>query len=242
MNLLIIDDEPLVRQGIQQQVEQLFPSRFEIHTAHGVASGISQIESVRPSIVLLDVQMLDGTGFELLERVEDRNFALIFLTAFAEFAVQAFEEEATNYLLKPLSPVKLKRAINSALKAIEQQTAFDLYAAQNVHRRLSTERFTYPTSEGLSFLPYRDILYAKADGNYFRLFLHSATELVSKPLRFFETKMNPQAFMRIHRSYIINLNEVSSYLKTSGGFVRMSNGDELPLSSTYKGLFLERIT
>lgn len=244
MTILLIDDEHHVLTGLRDQLESLFPGEFIIYDADGVKAGLQKLREVRPDIVFLDVQMTDGTGFDFLEQVSGRSFEVIFLTAYQEYAVEAFQEQAAHYLLKPVSPVKLKKALLHALDILERKSVHRYVRAQRIGTGSVTERFQFPTMEGVQFLPFNEIAYVEAKGNYLELVRSAPKQqpiLVSKPLRFFEAQMDPTIFVRVHRSYIVNATHIELYLKSNGGFVRMSTGDEVPVSQKYKHEFLQRI-
>ena len=240
MKLLIVDDEALVRQGTHDTLEALFPGQFEYAFAEGVADGREKIKAEKPNIVFLDVQMADGTGIDLLNSLDEKPFELIFLTAFSDYAVQAFEQQATNYLLKPLNSKKVRAAVEQAMEKLRSKAKLDYLTMQAAPARpvqpATDARLSLPTQEGIRYMRFNQIRYVQADSSYSRFFVLDLPKpiLVSKTLNHFKAQLMEQGFVQIHRSYIINLNMVESYLRTNRGFVRMDNGEELPLGASYK--------
>lgn len=243
MTILIVDDEQAVRTGLQNMLELLFPGEFDFEEATGVQSGLQKIQTLRPDLVFLDIQMQDGTGLDLMTEVPNKSFELIFLTAYSDYAMDAFEHRATNYLLKPLNSKKLRIAVEQALENLKKEAELNYHNLQHALTGKRSERFPVPTLEGIEYVPNEKIVCVIADGNYFQIHLTDQKEpiLVSKSLGYFEKRVQSKAFIRVHRSYIVNLNEVSSYLKSNRGFIRMTNGLEIPLSPQYKTVFLDEM-
>lgn len=245
MNLLIIDDEYRARKGLSDQIEALFPKTFTIEHASGVKDGISKIQETVPSIVLLDINMEDGSGFDLLNKLPQRKFQLIFTTAYDEHAVKAFEEEALSYLLKPISPKKLGMAIDKAKQNLRNESSLRMLENFSVPVSLKqSDRIKIPIANGVRFIDCDEIVYVKAEGNYFRIYLESEEKflLVSKTLRYFESQMDKDRFMRVHKSYIINVNKIQEYSRSGGGTLTLSKEFEVPISPMYKDAFMEKVS
>ncbi len=244
MLILIIDDEYRARKGLAEQIEQLFPRTFSISQASSVGQGVKLIEEQTPSIVMLDIQMEDGSGFDLLKSVTTKDFELIFTTAYKDYALEAFDHDAASYLLKPISPQKLTASLKKAMK--------NYHRAQSIKRlniigsgllTNKNKRMKIPVTNGLRFVDGEEVNYVKAEGNYFKIFFKEEQPLlVSKTLRFFEDQMDSNLFMRVHKSYIVNLKKVVGYSRSDGGTLIMPSNYEIPVSAKYKGAFLERVS
>jgi two-component system LytT family response regulator len=245
MNLLIIDDEYRSRMGLSNQVESLFPKTFSIAEATGVKDGLEKIKEFSPSIVLLDIHMDDGSGFDLLDALAVRSFQLIFTTAYDEHAIQAFEEDAISYLLKPVSPSKLSVVLKKAIEKVKHEASLKVleeiaYPSTNLYRN----RIKIPISNGVRFLNRDEIIFVKAEGNYFRIYLQSEEKslLVSKTLRYFESQMDTKSFMRVHKSYVVNMNKIQEYSRSGGGTITLDKKYEVPVSPMYKEAFMEKVS
>ncbi|MGB0177237.1 MAG: LytR/AlgR family response regulator transcription factor [Owenweeksia sp.] len=243
MKLLIIDDEYRARKGLAGQLEKLFPGVFEMETARSVSEGIDMISTFKPELVFLDIKMEDGSGFDLLQEIPRKTFELIFTTAYEEFALKAFDHRASSYLLKPISPKKLSVAVENAIAVIENQQALNMleYMKQMLSEK-GPLAFKFPVTNGLRFVNADDVIYVKAEGNYFQVFLETDDKplLVSKSLKYFEQQMDHH-FMRVHKSYIVNLMKIREFSRSSGGTLTLLNDYEVPLSSSYRNRFIKRV-
>ncbi len=244
MHALIIDDVYRARRGLSDQIEQLFPNTFTIQQAGSVEEGLQKIKELSPAVVFLDIQMEDGSGFDLLNNLSYRNFELIFTTAHEQYALQAFDHSATSYLLKPISPEKLTVALQKAIENRNRSESAMLFNKLNEGSSHAVHRFKIPIAKGLRFIDGDDIIYLKAEGNYFKIFFTTDEKplLVSKSLRYFENQMDNNVFMRIHKSYIVNLKKVLAYSRSDGGTLIMPRNYEVPVSPLHRDSFLRRVS
>jgi two-component system LytT family response regulator len=205
-----------------------------------VAEAERLIKASPPDLLLLDVQMDDGTGFDLLDRFTSWNFSVIFITAHDEFAVRAFRYHAIDYLLKPVVPEDLIVAVqnarnNSDLKMRQQQIAqlLDTTATK------SFDRITLMTNNGLVFAETQDILRLETYGNYCFVFLsNSERHLISRNLKDFEDILPETTFFRVHQSHIVNMSCVRKFIKDDGGYTVMTDGSKIPVARRRKEEFL----
>ena len=236
--VLLVDDEDIVRDGLKRQLERLFPGELKIAEASSVDDAIGVITEMEPDVVLLDIHLKDRSGFDVLEHFPSRSFGLIFVTAYDQYAIQAFDHFALSYLLKPVDPSKLAKAFERARDYQSSQSEPDL-SLHEVAGRI-TGRIPVPSTQGIRFLPYDEIHFVEAEGNYFTVHLENGESiLVSKTMRYFEAMQAGTPFLRVHRSYIVNLSKVMEYVRTGGGYIRLIDGKELPLSDKYKRSFKE---
>ncbi|NVK05123.1 MAG: response regulator transcription factor [Flavobacteriia bacterium] len=229
---IIIDDEPHARKLLNQLISQSAHPLEVVGEASNVDSSITLIETRKPDIIFLDVRIQDRLGFEILDHFTNRKFDVIFTTAFDHYAVDAFQYEAIHYLLKPYSlaalDTALERSINGKSSA---QNGSDASGIITIPSRSETLR-----------LKASDILYLIGDGAYTEFYLKGGKSvLASKSLGHFEKELNPNQFVRSHKKYIINLNEVSKYDKGSKPTALMSDGRTLEVSRTYKGNVTNRL-
>jgi two-component system LytT family response regulator len=238
---LIIDDENRTRDLIAKMITSFDLGIEAIPIGENVQSGIKAIEDVQPDIVFLDIQMPDGTGFDVLKSVKNKNFEVIFITAHEEFAIKAIKFSALDYLLKPIDPSELKSAVEKAIKAVndkKEESQFDAlqYNIQPNQKR----RLVLKTQESVYVVELDEIIRCEADRNYTSFFLAGGKKiLVSKTLKEYETLLTGHNFLRVQQSHLINLDYVDRYDKGNGGSVVMKDGSEVPLSPAKREIFFK---
>lgn len=213
MKILIIDNEAQLRTVLKDMV--LLCGNYVIDEAESVATGIEKINQFKPDILLLDVEMEDGTGFDLLNKLQQTNFQLIFTTAYNQYAVQAFKSSAIDYLLKPIDPFELKTALqkaeeNIANHLLKQQVEILLQQVNNTTN--TNKQIVLSDTQRKYFLNVNDVLYCKADGAYTVFYLMDKTTVYqSHNLKYFEEMLEQYGFIRPHHSYIVNKNRIKTY-------------------------------
>lgn len=243
MKVLIIDNEETIRSGIKLLLENYCPGVTEIAEAGGVLSGLAAIHRFKPDTVLLDVEMEDGTGFDLMKQVEDPSFQLIFATAYNKYAIDAFQFSAIDYLLKPVDPAALQKSIERAAgkiqhASLQQQVRVLLQQLSSIHNK--DRKIVLKDMENTWFVKVSDILYCEAEGTYTRFFLQDAEPLlVSKNLKEYEELLEPLGFLRTHHSFLANPDKIKSYDKTDGGSLLLENGKPIPVSQRKKDFVLQ---
>jgi two-component system LytT family response regulator len=238
---LIIDDENRTRELIAKMIDSF---GFDLETfpiGENVQSGIAAIESLRPDIVFLDIQMPDGTGFDLLKSVQNKDFEVVFITAHEEFAIKAIKFSALDYLLKPIDPTELREATEKAMKAIEDKRDEQQFEAlQNNIQPTQKKRLVLKTQESVHVVELEEIIRCEADRNYTSFFLTGGKKiLVSKTLKDYEILLSSFHFLRVQQSHLINLNFVDRYDKGNGGSVVMKDGSQVPLSPAKRDIFFK---
>lgn len=238
---LIIDDENRTRELIAKMIDSF---GFDIETlpvGENVQSGIKAIDELHPDIVFLDIQMPDGTGFDVLKSVKNKNFEVIFITAHEEFAIKAIKFSALDYLLKPIDPSELRAAVEKAIKAIDDKKEESQFEAlQNNIQPHQKRRLVLKTQESVYVVELDEIIRCEADRNYTSFFLVGGKKiLVSKTLKEYETLLSPHNFLRVQQSHLINLDYVDRYDKGNGGSVVMKDGSEVPLSPAKRDIFFK---
>jgi two-component system LytT family response regulator len=183
-----------------------------------------------PELVFLDIQLTDGNGFGLLRLFEEINFKLIFVTAYEKYAVKAFRFSALDYLLKPVDPTELTEAVRKARESIDPQLKSWVNQASHNYSDGAFDKIVLRDFERVRLVEMSDILYCEADGNYTRFHLAGAKPvLVSRIMKEYEEMLRDSGFLRIHRSYMVNLKHFRHYEKAGGGRVILSNGAEIPV-------------
>ncbi len=242
MKVLIIDDEASVRTGLKLLLERFCIGITAVTEADGVKNGLSKIDTFNPDIVLLDVEMKDGTGFDLMQQVKNPAFELIFITAHNEYAIKAFQFSAIDYLQKPVEPDALQKSISKASvninnKNLQQQVQVLLQQLNGIQNK--DRKIVLKDIENTWFIKISDILYCEAEGTYTRFFLQSKESLlVSKNLKEYEEILEPLGFVRTHHSYLANPDKIKSYDKTAGGALILEGGLTIPVSQRKKDFVL----
>lgn len=238
MRIVIIDDEVSARNNLARLLENNFPEHEIIGQADGVKKGKSLIDQLEPELIFLDVQMQDGTGFDLLKLVDISKFHLIFVSAYDHFAITAIKFSAVDYLLKPVEIEDLRIAFDKI-----KQTNYNKDLKQKLDILLSNinriDKIALPSLSGIEFVKIEDIIRCESDNNYTNFFLKNGNKIiVSKTLKEFEEMLETKGFFRTHKSHIINLNYMKKYVKGEGGYVIMEDGSEVLVSRRRKDDFI----
>lgn len=243
MKAIIIDDEKRARVNLTLLLQEYCPDVEVLAECENLSAGVKAIRKLKPNVVLLDIEMPGHSGLELLDFFDDDEvgFAIIFTTAYNEYAVRAFKFSAIDYLLKPIIPEELQSAIKRAEK---QQQKFGNYKAlkENI-ASTSLDKIAVPSGSSLIFIDVRNILYIKGEGAYSEVnMLDSTKHVVSRNLKNFEDILcQSPDFFRAHKSYIVNLGYVTSYNKADGGSLFLNNGISVPLSPDKSQVILEKV-
>lgn len=239
--ILIIDDEKPTRELIQHMLES-FNLNAEIFTdGENVETGINSIEKIQPDLVLLDIQMPDGNGFDVLKRTQYKKFEVIFITAFQEFAIQAIKFSALDYILKPIDMEELQNAVKRALDSIHDKTdESQIMALQNNIQPHQKRKIVLKTLESIHIVDIENIIRCEADKNYTSFYLVDGKRiLVSRTLKDFDLMLAGHNFFRVQQSHLININYIERYDKHDGGYVVMKDGASVPLSPAKKEQFFQ---
>jgi two-component system LytT family response regulator len=242
---VIIDDESSSRNSLRQKLNANCPEIKIIAECENAEQGIEAIENKFPDIVFLDVEMPRMNGLVMLQQLTNRNFELIFTTAYDHYAIQAIRFCALDYLVKPIEVEDLKTAISRAEQKKQQHTSNERIESL-LHNLLieknQQQRLAIPSHEGLLFAELSELLYLEAESNYTVIFMTDGRKItVTRTLKDFEELLPPHVFIRIHHSHIINKNHIQKYIRGEGGQVIMKNGTILYISRRKKEEFLKSI-
>ena len=241
LKVVITDDEVLAR----QKLRQLLDAEDQVQVVGECANANETIDVVRfnePDLILLDIQMPDMDGFEIISALSaDGDCSLprvIFTTAYDRYALRAFEINAVDYLLKPFTRERLKEALHRARCQFQQPTGgpAELRYSSN-HQRSYETRLVFKSKGRILFLPIADIRWIGAEENYVRICTERDNHLLRETMAHFETKLDPRFFLRVHRSAIVNLQHVKEIRSGTGdgdSFVLMQGGQKVPLSRGYR--------
>jgi len=242
IRILIVDDELQSRSLIKKLLSLHFP-KIIVDEAENVTSAAEKIHQINPQLVFLDVQMRGETGFDLLDKIGETNFEIIFTTAHSEFALKAFRYSALDYLMKPIDTGEFRSAVEKAFYRIKnQQSPVDqIEFLKGIRLNQKTpDKLTIPTAEGFLFISINDILYCHAVGNYTEFRLADHKKIISSyNLGYYNELLSDQNFFRIHRSYLVNLQHIKMYKRSDGGTIVMNDGEEIEVSRNNKEAFLK---
>lgn len=240
---LLIDDEEKSRKALETLLIRYCPVVEIVGQAGGVGEAINMIDNLKPELVFMDVMMPDGSGFDVLEQCRDKDFGVIFVSAFEQHAMRAFQFAALHYLLKPLNFLELQAAVERFRKPDMQEQlpkqAQRLELARQVYGSGQPESIVLHAINGFSVVKISDILRCEADSNYTKvIFTEGKPFLASRSLTHFEELLSGLPFVRVHHKHLINLAQVRRYNKGRGGYIEMSNGHEVEVSVRKKDEFL----
>jgi two-component system, LytTR family, response regulator len=227
---------------MQKLLAAYCPQLIIAGTAQSVLAGGLLIKKVQPQLVFLDIEMQDGTGFDLLEQLKPIGFEVIFVTGFDHYAVKAFKYNALDYVLKPVMIDDLIVAVQKATEKISSGSINKRLEEFLLHREYKIpDRIALPSKEGLEFYNINDIISCNAEGAYTRFVLSDGKKVLTTGLlKDFEELLPTGQFCRVHHSHIINVNYIKKYYRGRGGYVELMNGDTVEVSNTKKDDFLTR--
>lgn len=246
---VLIDDDGNLREGMKAMLQLYAPEIEIVGEADCVKTGTELIEATKPDIAFLDILMNDGSGFDILERLNQKfgkiSSHIIFITAHEKFAIKAFRFSALDFLLKPVDPEELQSVLRKIQNVIHQDRDSKNIGLllENIQKKPEGfKKIALSTSGGIHLFEIKDIIRCESEDNYTRFFIKNHKPvLISKTLKEYEELLKDQDFERIHQSHLINLNELRSYIKKDGGFVVMSDDSQLPVSQRKKERLQEMI-
>lgn len=233
LRAILVEDEANSREILRNYVHKYCPDVQLLGEAESVQEGLELIQHSDPDLVFLDVEMPFGNAFDLLDQLPDRRFETVFVTAYDHYAKDALNNHAAYYLMKPISIEELIKAVAHVKEILEKEKSL----ADTVLKAAMTKaegKLTLPQQAGFFVVNVSDIMYCKADDNYTEIFLKEGKHLISKTLKYFEEALSGYSFVRIHKSYLVNVNEIERYHRGKGGMVTLSNGKEITVSASRK--------
>lgn len=242
LRAIIIDDEDHQRLTIEKMVRRHCPGVTLVGQANGVRSGMEAIIKHKPDLVLLDIKMDDGTGFDLLGKLQPIDFKVIFITAYDQYAIKAFRLSAIDYLLKPLDPDELVQAVEKANHIVQNDFTIQL---ENLKGFLTSEKkaikkIIIKTFDNIHLVPINEILFCESDGSYVSIHLKDQAKImVSSSLKDYEEMLGESGFYRVHKTFLINLEYIRRFEKSEGGSVVLENEIKIPVASRKREQLLE---
>ena len=240
---IIIDDEPNAVGLLALRLSQHCPVVEVVASCTSSIKGVQAIRDHKPDLVFLDIEMPQMNGFEVLEAVGELSFSLVFVTAYDRFALKAFRYSAVDYLLKPIDSQELIQAVNRIEK--QQKTAPE--QIDHLQQQLSNparplpDKIALPYQNGVTFVALADVLYCESDDSYTKFFLADGQHyLVTKSMREIQELLEERHFLRVHRQYIVNLDQIRKFVKGEGNYLVMSDQKNIPVSRNHRDRLIER--
>jgi two-component system LytT family response regulator len=242
LKTVVIDDEPDAVGFITSIIGEFCPELEVAGTANNVTSGVKEITRLKPDLVFLDVEMPAGTGFDLLAQFPEKDFEVVFVTAFNHYAIKAIKFSAVDYILKPININDFIEAVKKVVQKRKERSTGGNDALKALMENLRTSppsRLAIPTSDGMEYLNPRDVIRIESDRSYSWFFIAGNRKvLVSRHLKEFQDLLGDRNFFRPHNSHLINLKYVKKFIRKDGGYIEMQDGSNIPISRGRKDIFL----
>ncbi|MBS4061996.1 MAG: response regulator transcription factor [Bacteroidetes bacterium] len=242
LRTLIIDDEEHIRDTLAKMLARYCPQVEVVGNADSLAKGVKAIEKYNPELVLLDVQLADGNGFDLLKSLPAIRFQVIFITAYDKYALGAFKFSAIDYLLKPINPEQLANAVERAQLVINEHLQIQIHALEENLRSGSRQdrRIILKTLDNIYLIELRNIVCCESDSCYTTLHTTTGDRIVmAKTLKDYEELFAGSGFYRVHKSYLINLSHIKRFEKQDGGYIVLLNELKIPVASRRREEIIE---
>lgn len=241
LRAVIIDDEIKARETVKEMLNLYCPEIVVVGEGNNVLSGRQVIKDTQPDLVFLDIHMPDGTGFDLLNKVDYKAFSIVFLTAYDEFAIRAFKFNAIDYLLKPLDPDDLITAIESVVERHEMNVK-DFYQVIDNFKKIEKDakKMVLKTLKSVFLVNISDIIRCESSGNYTNFHMVDQKQvMVSNTLKEYNELLGDYGFFRVHQSHLINLDHVMRLDKADGGVVFLSQNHTVPVATRKKEFLIK---
>ncbi len=233
---VIVDDELIARDVLENYLKKYCPIVQVVGQAQHIKEAVPMIKELQPDLVFLDVEMPFGNAFDVLEACQPEEFETIFITAYSEYSLRALNLSAAYYILKPIDITELIAAVHKVQLSILNKEDFNRtkILLDNLKGRPEKQQIILPTLQGFDVIKTENIIKLQANGNFTDVYLKDGTsKMICKFLKHFDELLTAP-FVRIHRSFIVNINFVKSYSKSTGGFVTLVDGSEMEVTATYK--------
>ena len=241
---IIVDDEPYCCETLSILLHRYCPQVEVTGSYHSGAEALDRIREQRPQMLFLDIEMPRMNGFELLEKIKDLSFELIFTTSYDQYAIKAIRFSALDYLLKPIDREELQRSIQKVEQRLQSPLPqqIDILLQKLQSPAYLFNKIAIPTMEGLQMIAVDSIIHCSSDSNYTILTLKDQQKVTaSRTLKEIEELLEDYSFIRVHHSSVVNLNEISKYIKGEGGYLMMSDGSSVNVSRSRKESLLRKL-
>lgn len=245
LQVIIVEDEFHSRETLKTFLTEYCPEVEILGTAASVEEAVGKISELRPNLVFMDIELQTGTGFDVIQQVKHLDFHLVFTTAFEHYAIKAIKFSSIDYLLKPIDLEELMEAVHKVKELVQSESRQHLL--ENLLNNFQTpnpenRKICLSTAEGIEFIPAHHISYCEANGSYTDFHLTDNRKLVvSKNLKEYENLLADMNFMRVHNSFLINLEEVKKFIRSEGGYIVMNNDKQVSISNSKREDFMKRM-
>ncbi|MDG1517249.1 MAG: LytTR family DNA-binding domain-containing protein [Flavobacteriales bacterium] len=238
MRAVVVDDIQKFRKNLIQDLTDYCPHIEVVGEADGVISAAKKINTLKPDVVFLDIQINEGTAFDLLGVLGEINFKIIFTTASDEFAIKAFKISAIDYLLKPIDIDELKLAVAKLKRGNEDN--YELLQSNIKEEKKFNKRLALHSQDKIEIIEIGNIIRCESNVNYTQFFLKDSTKmLVTKTLKEYDKMLTEYGFYRVHQSHLVNIHYIKEYVKIDGGYLKMKDGASIPISTRKKSSVLK---
>lgn len=238
---LLVEDEPRGRKLLKSMLDEFCPEIEVIFETGFVDETVEKANALKPELMIMDIALFNETAFDALDRIDHPQPEIIFTTAYDKYALRAFKYSVVDYLMKPIGPTDLIKAIEKVKRIIgNKREAADEGTASAIRLSNHNGRIALPTLNGLLIKDISTILYIKAEGNYSRIFFENGdTTVISESIKDYEDVLMPFQFFRVHKSHMVNTNHIKKYLKGRGGYVVMDNEELIPVAARRRNIFIQ---
>lgn len=240
---IIVDDEPAAGAVIYNLVHSFSTEVNICCTCRTIDSAVQEIQRHHPDILFLDIELAEGSGFEILERLPGLQFRTVFITAYEQYALKAIKHHAFDYLLKPLVPAEFRTMLDKVLNDIKKpEPAIDHSVLLRFLKEHTPQRIAIPIRSGFQYYDLQDIVLLEGQGSYTNMYLTDNRQvLVTRILKDFESTLTDSGFLRVHKSFLINMRYVAALHKEDSGYLVMNNGKTVPISAKDKEAILGKL-
>ena len=242
---VLVDDETDSIRVLQKLLEKYCPQVAVVGTAEGVETALAVIQGTRPDLLFLDIEMMQGNAFDLLNQLQPLTFQVIFVTAFDNYAIRAFKYSAVDYLLKPVDIDELVTAVDRVAERSQQKNIIDqmqVFLDNMGTFNLATQKMAVPTVDGLIFINLKEVVRLEAKSSYTQILMENGEVVTAtRTIKDYEDILPEGLFCRIHNSHIINLQKIEKYNKGRGGYVTLEDGSTIEVASRRRQEFLRRL-
>ncbi len=237
---IIIDDDKLIREIITNTIISYCPNVSVVAEAENVKTGVASINENEPDLILLDIKMPDGSGFDLIKHFDKPDFKVIFISGYMEYAIKGYKFGAIDYILKPIDEEELSLAINRAEDVIRYEEKIQFKSMEsNIKALNKSDKIILKTSDHVHLINTSSIIRVEADGNYSTFFIDDGRKvIVSRGIKEWEEILVDKGFHRIHKSHMININKSNYFDKSDSGDVIMDDGSTVPVASRKKDMLM----
>ena len=235
ISTVIIEDEPKAINLLSSIVNEFCPTLSLDGVAKSVSEGVKLIVELKPDLLFLDIELKDGTSFDILDQLDNSTCKIIFTTAYDNYAIKAFDYNSISYLLKPYSPKDVIKAVAKMQELSQDIGLVRQFKAFLSEEKREIEKISLSTSNGLKILKVKDIIRAEADRAYCTIYLIDNSKVViSKSLKEIEAKLSAKQFLRCHASHLINIDFITKFVKADGGHIELIDSSTVPVSKRKK--------